>query len=341
MADSGKICVKCGIDVSGSPRSKDKQGRYWCKQCFERAKAAVEQKKAAAQPAAPAQPDVMNLLVDEAVSQMGEPCPQCGNPMKPGALICTNCGHNPQTGKGAKTRVETIKQSGKAGKAAGVAAKVATGPAMILMGTVFSVIGGIVGASVWAFISYQFGYEIGWIAWGVGFVAGIGMFLGAQSQAGFITGLIAAAVALISVLGGKYAAVSLVIDDIASGAQEIVITNQDAQISMAWDFALERDIAGQELRWPGGEEPIDVERLDEFPSVVEQQVNDQWSAMSSDEQRDYKNTMEEDLRSTIGAFREAATEAGFANSFSMFDFLFFTLAVVTAFCGGAGMVGND
>lgn len=30
-----KICVKCGKDVSGAPRMKDKDGKYWCVPCGE------------------------------------------------------------------------------------------------------------------------------------------------------------------------------------------------------------------------------------------------------------------------------------------------------------------
>jgi formylmethanofuran dehydrogenase subunit E len=30
-----KICHKCGKDVSGQPREKDEEGRYWCIPCGE------------------------------------------------------------------------------------------------------------------------------------------------------------------------------------------------------------------------------------------------------------------------------------------------------------------
>ena len=30
-----KICVKCGRDVTGAPRMKDHDGRYWCVPCGE------------------------------------------------------------------------------------------------------------------------------------------------------------------------------------------------------------------------------------------------------------------------------------------------------------------
>lgn len=30
-----KICVKCGKEVTGAPRMKDKEGKYWCVPCGE------------------------------------------------------------------------------------------------------------------------------------------------------------------------------------------------------------------------------------------------------------------------------------------------------------------
>ena len=30
-----KICVKCGLDITSSPRMKDREGKYWCIPCGE------------------------------------------------------------------------------------------------------------------------------------------------------------------------------------------------------------------------------------------------------------------------------------------------------------------
>lgn len=36
----GKICIKCGRDCSGTPRTKDAQGRYTCRECYDKLMAA-------------------------------------------------------------------------------------------------------------------------------------------------------------------------------------------------------------------------------------------------------------------------------------------------------------
>lgn len=41
-----------------------------------------------------------DLFDQEGIKAMeGTPCPSCGHPMKPGAILCTNCGFNTQTGE--------------------------------------------------------------------------------------------------------------------------------------------------------------------------------------------------------------------------------------------------
>ena len=31
----GKICIRCGLDCSNRPRTKDLQGRYTCRDCYD------------------------------------------------------------------------------------------------------------------------------------------------------------------------------------------------------------------------------------------------------------------------------------------------------------------
>lgn len=76
-------------------------------------------------------------------------------------------------------------------------------------------IGGVLGTAVWAAIAYFAHAEVGWIAWGIGFVVGFGVrFMSAEEQ-GFMPGMIAVVIAVVSVLAGKYAAVELAFRDLA------------------------------------------------------------------------------------------------------------------------------
>lgn len=99
-----KICVACGHDCSGKPRTKDPRGQYYCRECYDRRKAELETSgdtpvvaldaiippKAAQWPPAvaaePAPPPIYR-------------CEQCGQPMARTAAICTQCGFARDTEK--------------------------------------------------------------------------------------------------------------------------------------------------------------------------------------------------------------------------------------------------
>jgi hypothetical protein len=103
-----KICVVCGEDCSNSPRAKDKQGNYICKACADKRRGAEGGKKPA-----PKEEDLMTQMVRDALVDRGEPCPECSAPMSAGAVVCTRCGYNRETGKAASTRVSMLSKTKK------------------------------------------------------------------------------------------------------------------------------------------------------------------------------------------------------------------------------------
>ena len=82
-------------------------------------------------------------------------------------------------------------------------------------------IGGTVGAGIWVAVGYFSGYEVGWIAWGVGFLTGLGVGVAASAngEADGASGITAAVISILAVLGGKYAVVHLLIDKIMGQVQ--------------------------------------------------------------------------------------------------------------------------
>lgn len=82
----------------------------------------------------------------------------------------------------------------------------------MIRGIVGSVIGGVIGGAIWGAIAYFTGYEVAWIAIGVGVLCGAGMMAGIDSEdAGMMSGIIAVVIALASIAGGKFAAIHFTI----------------------------------------------------------------------------------------------------------------------------------
>ncbi|MHC5115428.1 MAG: hypothetical protein ACYTGP_13495 [Planctomycetota bacterium] len=128
---SGKICVICGEDCAGRPRTKDGKGRYYCQPCYDDVKRKIEARKAAAAappppppPPAPIEDDPFSML-DEVVGDAPTPvpgavpapagfgqetCPGCGGALAADAVVCTSCGYNKQTGTSLQVTEEKPKR---------------------------------------------------------------------------------------------------------------------------------------------------------------------------------------------------------------------------------------
>jgi hypothetical protein len=122
-------------------------------------------------------------------------CPSCKKSIQPNAVICTNCGYNMQSGKSLKTKVGP-----DMGDVASAAGKVAGRLGISLVaGGIAALIGGL----LWGWIAISTQYEIGWLAWGIGGLAGFAMIM-TNRNGGVVGGLAAAGFAVGGILIGKF-----------------------------------------------------------------------------------------------------------------------------------------
>ncbi len=110
-----KICVACGQDCSGKPRTKDPRGQYYCQECYDRRKAELEVSgdtpqvplEAIIPPESATWPPAVdaNLAPPPIVEHR---CPHCGQPVAPDAVLCTQCGFARNTETQFQTGVEQV-----------------------------------------------------------------------------------------------------------------------------------------------------------------------------------------------------------------------------------------
>lgn len=164
---TAKLCTVCGIDCSSIPRIKDQQGRYICKECFDKAKQTRQTQKNPTPAPAPARavaaaPDLndntflLNLGSKESTGIQGtKPCPECGRAMPANAVICIGCGYNTSTGKRhavkvIKTKQKAVKESSSSSGGGGGGGGIPPAAVGLILLVVY---GGLIGA---AFASQQF-----------------------------------------------------------------------------------------------------------------------------------------------------------------------------------------
>ncbi len=133
-----------------------------------------------------------NLPAENASSK----CTKCGADMPASMVLCVTCGHNVQTGR-------TLKQASARRSDIGAAARwTAARAGTFAFGCLLSSVGALIGAVIWSVVSITTNYEIVWIAWGLGGLAGYGMAVGYPTE-NLRAGVTAACIAMIGIVGAK------------------------------------------------------------------------------------------------------------------------------------------
>jgi hypothetical protein len=204
-------------------------------------------------------------------------------------------------------------------------------------------IGGLIGTIAWVLIGYFLHAEIGWIAWGIGLLVGIGVRYGAYQSGhdeSFAQGIVAGALAIGVIVCSKYLLYTLLVGSVASSELEKlkaeVVNDESMVASIASEISEERENKGIAVKWPAGLSAEDAVNKADYPADIWTEAEGQWKALSPAEQQQRKDHQS----AALAAFLEAATPP-FSEMFSPWDLLWFGLATFTAFRVGIGAVGND
>lgn len=188
----------------------------------------------------------------------------------------------------------------------------------LIIGALVSILLAIVGAGAWTAVAYFLNMELGILAWGIGFASGFGMAAGGKGRAGVPGGVVAAAVALLAIAGGKYATAYYTLQHTIGG-----VTPPGAIIQQ--DFAYQVE---DEMRRDGKKLSTPANADDPAPEAAAE-AKRRWGVMTP-EQRDSKT---KDLVEMRRKYVEATVSAFdvFKGSLGGFDVLWAVLAVLSAF----------
>ena len=151
-----------------------------------------------------------DLLAAEQTAQPAAPaqvvptrtCPSCGVAMPVSATVCVSCGYNTATGRMAQRGGMGATMGGLLSGASGLFGGLARRGGPFAMGCALSFVGAMIGAVIWYMVAIQTGYEIGWIAWGLGLLAGLGMAIGNRGGSA-LAGVVAAGIAVVGIVAAK------------------------------------------------------------------------------------------------------------------------------------------
>lgn len=212
------------------------------------------------------------------------------------------------------------------------------------------VVGGAIGAAIWAGVAYGTGYEIGWLAWGVGVLVGIGVRTGAGESYGVAPGMAAAVIALVALLGGRYASISISVNQAIGDTEAIAFEPPVGEERIEYAISDLADLVIEEWQAEGKAiAEVDYDSLTEESTLKDQYSADVWAEAEgrwtglTDDQRDAALTLldEQFLAFEDGSaqndFAAALTKQAFQESFGPMDLLFAGLALFSAFKLGSGL----
>ncbi len=206
-------------------------------------------------------------------------------------------------------------------------------------------IGGATGIAIWVLVGYFTHYEVGWIAWVVGFLTGVGIRYAAylhNEEASFGKAILASLMAIGAILTAKFLVFALLVggrgDEILRQAANQMRFDDDAMIaSIADDIADEAVKRGETIAWPPGTSQETASKRDDFPTSLWQKAQARWNQLGPKGQQDQKRQ-----RIMLAmALSEQGTRPSFGECFTPWDLLWFGLAIFTAYKVGSGTYGSD
>lgn len=203
-------------------------------------------------------------------------------------------------------------------------------------------IGGLIGGLIWAAISYFTGFEVGYVAWGIGFLVGGGVRVAAQDEGGWLPGGIAVGIAVVSIALAKLLVINLHLSSIMAAVPTAINVTDEMVIGrVARDVAMQWHQSGYRLEWPNGETILTASTQADFPPQIWAEAKNRWYQTPASEQEKRREALKDELTRTIANLKSELSSRVFASSFGLWDILWFGLAAFTAFKVGSGLTSSD
>lgn len=245
----------------------------------------------------------------------GPSCPKCKGHLNEGAVICVRCGHNLRIGVNAKTVAR-----------AQLAASI-TGRTGLTIGA--AIIAAVAGGAVWAGIVVATGYEVGYVAIGIGLLVGLVVAIGARGQSEGV-GVLAAGVAVVGLLVGKLLIFQW-------GVPSVMTEMLEKEPTMLQVALMQRMAVNEEFdaEIQAALDSDDGEMAPELEARLNEAVQARFAELDDSQRKELGRWMADQMLTSVSiADRLKAT-------LSWWDLLWGVLAVSTAYRVASGTAGEE
>jgi hypothetical protein len=193
--------------------------------------------------------------------------------------------------------------------------------------------GGILGAAAWAALAYFANLEVGWIAWGIGLLVGLGVLIGNGRERSHAAGVVAVVLSVLSIVAGKYASVQIAFTGSRSPFNQTlsrIDSDTPFVVSYLADSVAEAyQSQGRAVDWPGNPDDTRDEPSD-YPPDVWSAAQARWDAMSPEGQAAYRDALRQQTSEMASVMQQGIMMQAFKGTFGALDLVFLGLAIVTA-----------
>jgi len=203
-------------------------------------------------------------------------------------------------------------------------------------------IGAAIGGAVWVAIGYSMEAEVGYVAWGIGFLCGLGVQMVGGEHDGYMPGFVAVLCAALSILISKYVVISMLVAN-AMGAEtpDITIGPENIMASFAEEIIEEKNVTGKPVKLPPTYDDENVPLNQQYPKTIWREAKKKWDKLTPNEQTDLIEERKAFFGDAMHMLEGSIKQQAFMESFNFFDLLWFGLAAFTAFRVGSGLAGDD
>ncbi len=203
------------------------------------------------------------------------------------------------------------------------------------------IIGAAIGGAVWVAVGYYAEAEVGYIAWGIGFLAGLGVRMAADDhEVGTMSGVAAVLGAAGIIVLAKYMVVSLLVGNaMAEMDVDTTLTPMNMTVTIADEIIAEWEAEGKTITWKPGMTIDAATTQADYPPDVWAEASKRWNEVPPAEQQAKIEDATEARRQFAEMISGSIKDDAFEASFNGFDLLWFGLAAFTAFRIAGG--GDD
>ena len=204
--------------------------------------------------------------------------------------------------------------------------------------------GAAVGGAAWVLLGHYANIETGWVAWGIGLLAGLAVRKVAGTlHCGAGPGMAALAGAFTSILLAKYFVILLAVNPLFAAWQVSVdaftLENPGLAIGAIAHEIIEEDYeaAGKPVPWPEGVDSDSAFEQADYPPEIWKEAESRWEQLPREERQRQIDLVKQQRQKVIDGILEELFQQAFLQSFGLWDLLWFGLAMYTAYRVGSGV----